>query len=248
MKMKKHTKIIPAILLLFITGCSSNHTNTLFESEEAMKAKSEVETVVDSSDLSGISTATNISDEVQSTEESKLSETEKMIEELLTENHKDEGTSDMGKYKGKKYTFYKAELNKLENGMYHKIRGVYSEYYQAEYHGLFLGQVVTLFGAENLTNNNEDLISHAVAAENENGEVIYLEVYYGPSGPAIGGQDGENFEEAAKELEEVIRNTVPIDFEATSVYEDVGVSIRMGTKNGKGFYEADFDSEFFSMY
>ena len=152
----------------------------------------------------------------------------------------------MGKYKGKNYTFYKADFSEFEyGGMYHNIRNVYSEYYQAEYHGLFLGQVVTLFGAESLTKNNEDLISYAVAAENENGDVIYLEVYYGPSGPAIGGQDGENYEEAAKELEDIIRNTVPIDFESVSVYEDVGVSLRMGTKNGKGFYETDFDEDFF---
>ena len=49
-------------------------------------------------------------------------------------------------------------------------------------------------------------------------------------------------------MEDIIRNTVPIDFEAASVYEDVGVSIRMGTKNGKGFYETEFDEGFFTMY
>lgn len=246
--MKKQNKMIPIIFLLVITGCSSNHTNTLLENDEAIEVKSEVETVVDASDEFEITTETNRSDEVLLTEENMLDETKNSEAEWSTENDKEESNADMEKYKGKKYTFYKTDFSKLENGMYHKIRGVYSEYYQAEYHGLFLGQVVTLFGAESLTENNEDLISHAVAAENENGDVIYLEVYYGPSGPAIGGQDGENYEEAAKELEDIIRNTVPIDFEAASVYEDVGVSIRMGTKNGKGFYETEFDEGFFTMY
>lgn len=66
--------------------------------------------------------------------------------------------------------------------------------------------------------------------------------------PAIGGYDGDNYMEAAKELEEIVRSTEPIDFECASVYEDVGVTIRMGTRNGKGFYETempeDWESEF----
>ncbi len=53
---------------------------------------------------------------------------------------------------------------------------------------------------------------------------------------------------AAKELEEIVRSTEPIDFECASVYEDVGVTIRMGTRNGQGFYETempeDWESEF----
>lgn len=246
--MKIKYKIIPATLFLLLSGCSLNSESVSLDDKVVQEVKFEIETisetVTESDVLSETTTELNVSDEVKSTEESKPDEAEAMSSDISMENGETEMNTDMGKYKGEKYTFYKAGLDdyhaQLEYALLHKIRSVYSEHHESEYHGLFLGQVVTLFGAENLTENNEDLISHAVAAENENGDIIYLEVYYGPSGPAIGGQDGENFEEAAKELEDIIRNTVPVDFECSSVYEDVGVSIRMGTKNGKGFYEADF--------
>lgn len=221
--MKKTHKIIPALLFVFITGCTSNNTGVSVDNEEILEVKTEIETKMETETIEELSDITNI----------------------LTENNKEEKDMDMEKFKGKNYTFYKTEMdnyhNQLEYGLLHKIKSVYEEHQESEYHGLFLGQVVTLFGSENLSENNEDLISHAVAAENEDGEIIYLEVYYGQSGPAIGGMDGENFEEAAKELEDIIRNTIPVDFECSSVYEDVGVSIRMGTKDGKGFYETDFD-------
>ena len=58
-----------------------------------------------------------------------------------------------------------------------------------------------MFGDENVTNDHEALLSYIVAAEDEAGEVIYLEVYFGPSGPAIGGSAGENYAKAAEELE-----------------------------------------------
>ena len=58
----------------------------------------------------------------------------------------------------------------------------------AEYHSLFIGQVLSRFGEPDYTTeNNEDLYSKAVSAEDKDGNMIYLEVYYGPSGPAIGG-------------------------------------------------------------
>ncbi|MBQ4284590.1 MAG: hypothetical protein IJB96_11780 [Lachnospira sp.] len=153
----------------------------------------------------------------------------------------------MEKYKSDNFIFYKAEQKNIQDGMYHRIRGVYEEQYQSDYHGLFVGQVATLFGSENTTSNNEDLISCAVAAESTDGDIIYLEVYYGPSGPAIGGQDGEIYSKAAEELEMIIRNTVPMDFETTSAYGDLGVSIKMGTRNGVGFYETVMDENLFAM-
>jgi hypothetical protein len=40
-------------------------------------------------------------------------------------------------------------------------------------------------------------------------------------------------------LEKLVRTTEPIDYECTSVYEDLGMTIRMGTRNGRGFYETE---------
>lgn len=246
--MKKQYKSILALLLVFITGCASSNADTAANSKEILEAKNEIEskieTIEESNNISEIATEAADLFEVQFVYESGTDETEIITSESSTENIEEESGTDMEKYKGEKYTFYKAEMSdyiaQSEIGL-SKIRSVYEEYYQTEYHGLFLGQVVTLFGSESVTDDNENLISCAVAAEDASGNVIYLEVYYGPSGPAIGGQDGENFEEAAKELEDIIRSTIPVDFECSSVYEDVGVSIRMGTKDGKGFYETDFD-------
>lgn len=148
---------------------------------------------------------------------------------------------------GENYTFYEAPDDVSMDGSF-LLFNVYEEQSRAEYHGLFVGQVITLFGDKGTSEDNEALIDYTIAAENKEGDVIYLTLYYGPSGPAIGGYDGDNYMEAAKELEEIVRSTEPIDFECASVYEDVGVTIRMGTRNGQGFYETempeDWESEF----
>lgn len=129
----------------------------------------------------------------------------------------------------------------------YKIHSVYEGLieYDNGYHGLFVGQVVTMFGDENVTIDHEALLSYVVAAEDASGEVIYLEVYYGPSGPSIGGSEGENYTQAAKELEDIIRSIKPMDYECECIYFDTidigGGRTRMGTKDGKGFYQAYID-------
>lgn len=144
------------------------------------------------------------------------------------------------------YTFKPCSHDLLPYGS-EKIRGIYDDE-KAEYHSLFIGQVLNLFGeADYTTENNEDLYSKAVCAEDKEGNTIYLEVYYGPSGPAIGGADyrDEEIRKAADELAEVIMAAEPKDFEYKSVYEDLGVTIRMGVKDGKPYYESDFPDDMF---
>ena len=163
------------------------------------------------------------------------------MDELNNESNSMNSGSDI-KYEGYTYTFYEVESCNYTEG--HWLRGIYDEepyVYDASYHGLFIGQVVTMFGDDCVTGDNEALISIVVAAEDNNKNIIFLEVYYGPSGPAIGGNDGENYEKAALELERIIRGIEPIDYECVSVYGDYEVTIRMGTRNGKGFYETDMD-------
>lgn len=128
----------------------------------------------------------------------------------------------------------------------YKIRGVYEDviFSDTGYNGLFVGQVVTMFGDENVTGDHEALLSYVVAAEDASGEVIYLEVYFGPSGPAIGGSAGENYDKAAEELEKVIRSIEPMDYECECTYFDlidIGGGTIMGTKDGKGYYRMEID-------
>ena len=149
-------------------------------------------------------------------------------------------------YYGDTYKFYEVDealyLQDPDLSRY-KIRSVYEDvFFDSSYNGLFVGQVVTMFGDENVTNDHEALLSYVVAAEDEAGDVIYLEVYFGPSGPAIGGSAGENYAKAAEELEAVIRSIEPIDYECECIYYDMfdlGGGTIMGTKDGKGYYRAE---------
>ena len=122
------------------------------------------------------------------------------------------------------------------------IRNLYDDK-SAEYHSLFVGQVLSRFGEPDYTTeDNENLFSKAVSAEDKDGNVIYLEVYYGQSGPAIGGDVFEREEEsrkAADALAEYIMAAEPKDFKYKSVYEDFGVTVIMGVENGKPYYISD---------
>ena len=144
------------------------------------------------------------------------------------------------------YTFKPCSHDLLPHGS-EKIRNIYDDE-KAEYHSLFIGQVLNLFGEPDYTTqNNEDLYSKAVCAEDKEGNVIYFEVYYGPSGPAIGGADrhDEVIRKAADELAEVIMAAEPKDFEYKSVYGDLGITVRMGVKDGKPYYESDIPEDLF---
>ena len=118
--------------------------------------------------------------------------------------------------------------------------------HDSSYHSLYIGQLLTLFGnSDYITDNNEDLLSYVIEAKRDDGTTIYLEAYYGPSGPAIGGISNEEiYEKAANELAKLIRDAKPTDYEVRSDYEDMGVTIIMGVKNGKAYYETEFPDGF----
>lgn len=143
------------------------------------------------------------------------------------------------------YIFKPCSPDLLPNGS-SKIRNLYDDK-SAEYHSLFIGQVLSRFGEPDYTiENNEDLYSKAVSAEDKDGNMIYLEVYYGQSGPAIGGDvRDEESRKAADTLAEYIMAAEPKDFEYKSVYEDLGVTIRMGVENGKPYYISDIPEDLF---
>lgn len=141
------------------------------------------------------------------------------------------------------YKFKECSPDLLANGS-SKIRNLYEDK-SAEYHSLFIGQVLSRFGEPDyITEDNENLFSKAVSAEDKNGNSVYLEIYYGPSGPAIGGDvSSEECRKAADELAEFIMSADPKDFEYKSVYEDFGVTVTMGVRNGKPYYQSDIPDD-----
>ena len=107
----------------------------------------------------------------------------------------------------------------------------------------FLGQVKTRFGeADYTTSDYENLVSYAVSATAASGETRYLEVYSGPSGPAIAGTDHPLDMQAANELAVYICAATPSDCDFACVYEDIPVSIRMGVRDGVPYYEDDLST------
>lgn len=143
------------------------------------------------------------------------------------------------------YTFKPCSPELLPYGT-SKLCSVYDDM-SAEYHSLFIGQALALFGeADRVTMSNEDLFSKVVSAEDKDGNVVYLEVYYGPSGPAIGGDDAdEQAQRASEALVDYIMQAQPKDFEYVSVYEDLDVTVRMGVKDGRPYYESEFPEGMF---
>ncbi len=156
-------------------------------------------------------------------------------------------------HRGENFLFYQVNDDKLLGDTY-KIMSIYEVRYDekygcmivcdSSYHSLFIGQLITLFGESENNNNIDALISYVVAAEKEDGSIIYLEVYYGPSGPAIGGLEREDYLLAAKELEQLIMSAKASDFEIKSVFEDYGVTLKMGVKDGKAYYDTNMDDLF----
>ena len=106
---------------------------------------------------------------------------------------------------------------------------------------LFIGKVITLFGELEFSEDYEDIFSVVVAAREEGAEPLYLEIYHGPSGAAIGGIDDDAHKKAAAVLAAKIKAADPSDFQWEGDYADVPVHINFGIKNGKVFYESEFD-------
>lgn len=231
---KKRCIIGVAMILLLMTGCADEGVTTDFLEWMATSEVSLDETT-EEFQATAATTATDATIAGTTATDTTAERTESMTE------------SGEKRYQGENYTFYEAPDDVSMDGSF-LLFNVYEEQSRAEYHGLFVGQVITLFGDKGTSEDNEALLDYTIAAENKEGDVIYLTLYYGPSGPAIGGYNGDNYMEAAKELEKIVRSTEPIDFECESVYEDFGVTIRMGTRNGQGFYETempeDWESEF----
>lgn len=140
------------------------------------------------------------------------------------------------------YTFKRIDCKLYKGGAL--LMNVGNSSQQAE--SLYPGQAIALFGEPDyFTEDYENLFSMVVAAESEaGGEPIYLEIYHGPSGPAIGGLETPEAKAAAHELAELLVSAKPADYDWEGVYEDIPVNIKMGVKNGVPYHESEYPDDF----
>lgn len=105
---------------------------------------------------------------------------------------------------------------------------------------LCLGQLKTLFGEPlYITEDMEDQYAYCILAQKEDGKEVYLHVYSGPSGPAIGGKHDSDSSEAADELVELITGARASDYEYEGVYWDGPCIVKTGVRNGVPYSEEE---------
>ena len=237
--MNKRYSIIFIALIFVLSGCAN--TKNKADSQNGINVYTETEN-------NKIGIIEDTSEEI-SQEYYLFDEEIKEDSEMSKENQK--------VYQGKEFKFYKADSSLLPpdtsnifeiyGAEYDEERNTYYEKYDASYHSLFIGQCLTLFGdVDYQSDDNEDLLSYVVAAEDEDNNVIYMEIYYGPSGPAIGGVAfDDTYSRAAEELSQIIMDAEPTDFEITSTYGDLGATIEMGVKDGKAYYNTVWPDNYF---
>lgn len=105
---------------------------------------------------------------------------------------------------------------------------------------LCLGQLKTLFGEPlYITEDMEDQYAYCILAESKDGKEVYLRVYNGSSGPAIGGKHDPDSIAAAYELVELITSAKASDYEYEGVYWDGPCIVREGVRNGVPYSEEE---------
>ena len=116
------------------------------------------------------------------------------------------------------------------------IDGFPSDY--SEQTVLNYGKLKTLFGDPLYEEKDiENQYTYGVVTTTEDGREIFLHVYNGSSGPAIGGQQNEESRKAAYQLSEMIRQATPTDYDYVGYYLDGPSRIQEGIKNGVPYHE-----------
>ena len=107
------------------------------------------------------------------------------------------------------------------------------------------GRLRALFGEPNYEmQNSEDAYSYILFVEPESSEKIYLEVYEGSSGPAIGGLNNAESLQAAETLKKLIEESEEVaDYQYEGYYLDLDSKITMGIKDGVPYYNEEFCEE-----
>ncbi len=206
-----------AIVILAITGCSNSPSTSVAEGDITEQAQISEET---STTTRVVITETFYADGVSTAEPTTEAEAVAATTTDALESYT--------------YTFEKCDPAEVTTAS-SKICNVY-DYTDGLGESLFLGQVKTLFGEPDyMTMDNENMFSCIVKATDEDGNVLYLDIYYGPTGSAIGGADTEESKLAAEELKSLIKSAEPTDYEWVSYYMDIPVKVEMGVVNGKPY-------------
>lgn len=147
------------------------------------------------------------------------------------------------------YKFRRAtedELSAFENIGFSKLCSVYDLKGTDEKYALFYGKLRTVFGEPHYTSDDyECMYSYWITAEDGQNK-IYLEVYHGPSGAAVGGkpfdiskEQEEIYMSAANELIAFIESAEPSDYVWEGIYEDIPVNVKYAVKDGKAYTESE---------
>lgn len=148
-----------------------------------------------------------------------------------------------------KYTFAKTEDEEKIWGT-SKICNVY-EYLRYDKMPLVYGQMQSLFGEPLYeTENVENQYEYIISVTDGEGNITYLTVYSGASGPAIGGRTGD--ERAAFALLTYICSAKASDYDYEGYYMDVPCKVREGVKDGVPYYQEEelhlTEEEFRALY
>lgn len=144
------------------------------------------------------------------------------------------------------YKFRRATEKERDEGHSgsHKIWGITNDTTVEEDYALFWGRAITVFGQPDWTDEDwENMYSYLIVAEEEQGNGIYLEVYHGSSGSAIGGYKGENYKQAAEELAQLILSAEPSDYEWKGCYYDIPVNMKYTVRDGKAYVEYEYPED-----
>lgn len=106
---------------------------------------------------------------------------------------------------------------------------------------LVYGKLKSLFGEPTIEMKNlEEQYYYCLSAQIESFKKIYIYVYSGGSGPAIGGLADEESKMAAQKLLEMIQDADMVDYHYEGYYLDTSSKVEMGIKDGKPYYEEEF--------
>ena len=101
---------------------------------------------------------------------------------------------------------------------------------------LVYGRLRKLFGEPLYESENlEEQYSYCISAERDS-KTVYLEVYSGSSGPAVGGEQDRVSDEAASELVRFIQQAETTDYDYKGVYYDGPSEVHMGVRNGVPYF------------
>lgn len=103
------------------------------------------------------------------------------------------------------------------------------------------GQLLTLFGDPLYESPDlEQQYTYAIQCADDAGDIVYLSVYSGASGPAIGAHgDSPDIAQAALALVDVIMETTPMDYDYEGYYPDGPSRIAMGIRDGEPYYHEE---------